>query len=169
VGALLVAPHVAEPFFPGSGGAAVLRHGPTYAGHPTCCAAANVALDIYEREQLIPRALELEGTLAAALAPLAAHPLVGEVRAGLGLLAGIDLAGAVLSEHPGAPGQWQRACRDAGLLVRPLPQGIAVSPPLVADASEIALIGERILMGLTALEAGLWRLSNRNQTDLGVA
>ena len=91
IGALIVAPHVAAPFFTGRPGAPVLRHGATYAGHPACCAAANVALDIYEREELIERGRTLEEPLAAALAPLADHPLVGDVRAGLGFLAGIDV------------------------------------------------------------------------------
>ncbi len=91
IGALIVAPHVAAPFFTGRPGAPVLGHGATYAGQPACCAAANVALDIYEREELIERGRTLEEPLAAALAPLADHPLVGEVRAGLGFLAGIDV------------------------------------------------------------------------------
>jgi adenosylmethionine-8-amino-7-oxononanoate aminotransferase len=46
-------------------------------------------LDIYERENIIPRARELEGVLAEVLAPLASHPAVAEVRAGLGLLAAV--------------------------------------------------------------------------------
>jgi adenosylmethionine-8-amino-7-oxononanoate aminotransferase len=147
----------------------VLRHGPTYAGHPTCCAAANAALDIYEREQLIPRGRELESTLAAALARLVDHPMIGDVRAGLGLLAGVDLAPDVLAAHPGAPGQWMLACREAGLLVRALERGIAVSPPLVATETEIGMIGERLLDGLTALQERLWTLSKRDERDLGVA
>ena len=63
-------------------GGPMLRHGATYAGHPTCCAAALAVLDIYEREDLIARGRELEGPLRDALAPLADHPAVGEVRGG---------------------------------------------------------------------------------------
>ena len=144
IGALIVAPHVAEPFFTGRPGAPVLRHGATYAGHPACCAAANVALDIYEREELIERGWTLEKPLAAALAPLADHPLVGDVRAGLGFLAGIDVTDEALAADPGIVRDWQRACRQAGVLVRPLAKGIAVSPPLVCDRAEIALLAEGI-------------------------
>ena len=36
-------------------GAGAFRHGATYAGHPTACAAANAALDLYERDGLIER------------------------------------------------------------------------------------------------------------------
>ena len=74
VGALLVAPHVAEPFFTGRPGAPVLRHGPTYAGHPACCAAANVALDLYEREGLIERGRTLEEPLRGGARPARRPP-----------------------------------------------------------------------------------------------
>jgi putrescine---pyruvate transaminase len=146
VGAVIAAPHVAEPFFTGRPGAPVLRHGATYAGHPVCCAAANAALDIYEREQLIERGRLLERPLADALAPLRTHPLVAEVRAGLGALAGIELT------DPALVPALQRACREAGVLVRPLGTGIAVSPPLTVGQHEIALIAGAVATGLQQLE-----------------
>jgi putrescine aminotransferase len=37
----------------------VLRHGHTYCGHPTACAAGLVALDILRREGLVERALKV--------------------------------------------------------------------------------------------------------------
>jgi putrescine aminotransferase len=152
VGAVIAAPHVAEPFFSGRPGAPVLRHGVTYAGHPACCAAANTALDIYEREQLIERGRIFERPLADALEPLAAHPLVAEVRAGLGLLAGIELDAAALAHDPQLPVRLQRACRDAGVLVRPLGAGIAVSPPLTVGEPEIVVLADGIEAGLEQLE-----------------
>jgi adenosylmethionine-8-amino-7-oxononanoate aminotransferase len=150
VGALIAAPRVAEPFF-SAPQPPVLRHGATYAGHPACCAAANTALDIYEREGLIERGRTLERPLADALAPLAAHPLVAEVRAGLGALAGVELAPAALASDPQLPVRWQRACREAGVLVRPLGAGIAVSPPLIVGEHEIALLADAIAAGLDVL------------------
>jgi putrescine aminotransferase len=113
LGALIVAPRVAEPFFTGAPGAPILRHGATYAGHPVACAAGNATLDIYERDGLIPRGRELEKPLADALAGAASHELVGEVRAGLGFLAAVELSADVLAADPGAPGKLQRACRLA--------------------------------------------------------
>jgi adenosylmethionine-8-amino-7-oxononanoate aminotransferase len=153
VGALLVAPHVAAPFFTGSAGAPVLRHGATYAGHPACCAAALVALDVYERERLIERGRTLEGALERALRPLAAHPLVAEVRAGLGLIAAVELAPEVLAADPGAVMRLQLACRAEGVLVRPLLAGVAVSPPLTIEEPEIAMLGVALAAGLDALSA----------------
>ena len=73
LGGVLVSAEVSAPFW-SEPGRAVFRHGATYAGHPTCCAAALANLDILERERLIPRGRELEGDLMAALAPLAGHP-----------------------------------------------------------------------------------------------
>jgi adenosylmethionine-8-amino-7-oxononanoate aminotransferase len=148
VGALIAAPHVAEPFFTGRPGAPVLRHGATYAGHPACCAAANAALDIYEREGIVERGRTLERPLAHALDPLGDHPLVTEVRAGLGALAGIELSADARAEDPQLPIRLQRACREAGVLVRPLGAGIAVSPPLIVDEAEIELLADGIAAGL---------------------
>lgn len=152
VGATVVAPHVAAPFFTGKVGAPILRHGPTYAGHPVCCAVANKVLEIYEAEDLIRRGRELEQPLADVLSPVAEHPLVAEVRAGLGLLAGIDLDSELLSRRPDAVVEWATAVRERGVLVRPLGTGVALSPPLTVSYSELELIGEAVLDGLRAIE-----------------
>jgi putrescine---pyruvate transaminase len=152
LGALIVAPHVATPWFTGAPGAPVLRHGPTYAGHPTCCAAALATLDLYERDGLIPRGRELEGVLAGALRPLAAHPLVAEVRAGLGLLAAVELDADALADEPALPQRLVLACRERGLLVRALASGVAVSPPLTIAEPQLAELGAGIAGGLDALE-----------------
>jgi len=152
LGALIVTPHVATPWFTGEPGAPVLRHGPTYAGHPTCCAAALATLDLYERDGLIPRGRELEAMLASALRPLEAHALVAEVRAGLGLLAAVELDAAALAAQPSLPQRLVLACRERGLLVRALASGVAVSPPLTIAAEQLAEIGAGIAAGLDALE-----------------
>ena len=104
LGGVIAAGHVAAPFF-AAPGPPVLRHGATYAGHPTCCAAALAVLDIYEAEDLIGRGQELEGPLQDALAPLAAHPAVGEVRAGTGLLARRGPVRGRARGRPHRPGQ----------------------------------------------------------------
>jgi putrescine---pyruvate transaminase len=154
LGALLVAPHVAEPFFTGEPGAAVFRHGATYAGHPTCCAAANATLDVYERDGLIERGRTLERPLADALAPFAEDPLVAEVRAGLGLLAAVELSEQARAADPGLVARLALACREAGVLVRPLATGIAVSPPLIVTDSELEQLAVGIGRGLAAVNAG---------------
>lgn len=136
LGAVIAAPHVAAPFF--AEGAGAFRHGATYAGHPTACAAANAALDLYERDGLIERGRTLERPLLDALAPLADSPLIGEVRGGVGFLAAAQLADDVLERDPGSVARWQRAVREHGVLVRALGKGLAASPPLVTTEDEIA-------------------------------
>lgn len=158
LGAVVVAPHVAEPFFTGAPGAPVFRHGPTYAGLPVVCAVANATLDIYEQESLIERGRALEGDLERALRSVEGMPLVGEVRAGLGLLGAVELAPDLLDRDPGAPGRFAVACRESELLVRILGRGVAVSPPLTITPEEIEQIG-------TALQAGLERLATGAPTS----
>lgn len=148
IGALIVAPHVAEPFFTGEAGAPILRHGPTYAGHPVCCAAANTALDIYEQDDLIERGRELESVLADALAPLGDDGRIAELRAGTGLMAGVDLDPDLLAGDPTLVYRWQAACREEGVLVRPLGPGIAVSPPLICTDEHLEVLGAGIAKGL---------------------
>jgi len=155
LGALIVAPHVAEPFWTGEAGAPMLRHGQTYAGHPSCCAAANAALDIYRDEDVIARGRMLEGPLAQALAPLASNPVVSDVRSGLGFLAAVEVVDEVFERDPLFVYRWQHACREVGLLVRPLGRGVAVSPPLICDAEDIAFLGDRIATGLDRAAAAV--------------
>lgn len=150
LGGVLVSSQVAEPWWT-TPGERQLRHGPTYSGHPTCCAAALATLDIYERENLIPRGQQWESTLQAALAPLADHPSVAEIRSGFGLLAAVELTPEVLSSVPDAPNALLRAVREAGVLVRGLGKGVAVSPPLIVGQDEIDLLAEGIRTGLDAL------------------
>jgi adenosylmethionine-8-amino-7-oxononanoate aminotransferase len=78
--------------------------------------------------------------------------MVGEVRAGLGLMAGVDLASHVVESTPGAVAILQRHCREAGILVRPLIRGIAVSPPLTITPDEIVELGALIAEGFARLE-----------------
>jgi putrescine aminotransferase len=151
LGALVVAPRVAEPFFTGAPGAPVFRHGATYAGHPVACAAGLATLDIYERDGLIPRGRELEKPLADAVSGVAGHPLVAEVRAGLGFLAAVELTAEVMDADPGAPVKLQRACRDEGVIVRNLGRGVAVSPPLIAAEPELDLLAAALPRALDRL------------------
>jgi adenosylmethionine-8-amino-7-oxononanoate aminotransferase len=154
LGGVIVSGRVAEPFW-SEPGAVPFRHGPTYSGHATCCAAGLANLDIMERESLVGRGRELEGELLAALEPLAGHPLVGEVRGGLGLLGAVDLGADVLERLPGAPWRLYVAIREAGVLLRPLAKGVAISPPLVIGRDEIRQIADAIRAGLDTLQATL--------------
>lgn len=148
LGAVIVGERVAEPFWTrGSGN--VFRHGYTYSGHATCCAVGLANLDIIEREGLLERVRELEPVLAGALRPLADHPLVAEVRAGLGLLGAVELTPEALAA--GALPRAVAEIRARGVLTRAVRGvGLQVSPPFVITADEIARIPEAFRDALDA-------------------
>src|SRR5690606_12212368 len=74
LGALIVAPQIAEPFYDGTAG--MWRHGYTYSGHAAVAAAALANLDIVEREELPDRARRLETVLPDTIGTLASHELI---------------------------------------------------------------------------------------------
>ncbi len=144
-------------------------HGFTYAAHPLGAATALANLDILERERLIEHARDVGPYLLQSLRDtFGDHAMVGDVR-GAGLLACIELVadrtGPVTLDTSLAVGnRIARACRDAGVIVRPLPHGdiIGFSPPLIVsrdDIDEIVAICktafDRVVEALIA--EGSWR------------
>jgi adenosylmethionine-8-amino-7-oxononanoate aminotransferase len=130
LGGVLIGPRVWEPFF--AEGAPIFRHGVTYSGHATACAVAQANLDVLESEQLVARVAALAPVLEQAMTPLAKHPLVTEVRTGIGLLAGVQLApdvdGAAIA----------RACLEQQVVVRIITNNtIQISPPFVIEEGEL--------------------------------
>jgi putrescine---pyruvate transaminase len=137
LGGVIAGRRVREPFW--AEGAGVWRHGYTYSGHATAAAAAHANLDIMERESLCERALGLETELAAALAPLADHPLVSEVRSGLGVVAAVQLAPQAIADDASLPDRAALAARERGVLTRVLVGGgLQISPALVIDDAGLA-------------------------------
>ena len=81
--------------------------------------------------------MELEGEISAALHQLEGRELVGEVRAGIGALGAVGFAPDALAAHPDLPQRAFAQARARGVLVRPLGDGVAISPPLVVTREEI--------------------------------
>ena len=129
LGGVIVAPSVhevlaADPAF-------ILRHGFTYSGHPTACAAGLACLDIIERESLLSRPSVIGNALRPGLEALVSDGVVASFRGEMGVWA-VEL-------HPG---QDVAAARDrlldAGIVVRPIPPAtIAMCPPFVIGADEL--------------------------------
>lgn len=143
LGGLVVHGRVAEPFW--ADGAAPFRHGATYAGHPTACAAALANIDVLEREDLLARALVLEGELHAALSTLGDHKGVTEVRGGVGVLGALELDPAL------APPAVARAARERGVLVRPMTSALGFSPPLTTRPEHLDVLVEAVRGALDAV------------------
>ena len=112
LGAVLASQRVQEPFCRHPG-AAMFRHGYTYSGHPAVCAAGLANLDMIERESLVERVAQLESVLAGAVEPLRAQPLVSDIRAGIGLLAAIEIDADARAAEPWLIDRMVAACRSA--------------------------------------------------------
>ena len=150
LGGVMISERIAEPFWHEPGGP-IFRHGSTYAGHPTCCAAALANIALLERDGLLERGREQEQALFDALAPLAEHEFVSEVRGGVGTMAAVQLTAEVCERQPRVAATLALAARAAGIFVRPGGTAIAVSPPLTARAEHFAMIAEGIEYGLSTL------------------
>ena len=141
LGGVMVSERIAEPFWREPGGP-IFRHGVTYAGHPTCCAAAIANIKLLERDGLLERGREQEHALLDALAPLAADDLVSEVRGGVGMMAAVELTAEARDRHAGAISSVWMGAREAGVMVRPSRTTVAVSPPLTAGPEHFELIAQ---------------------------
>jgi beta-alanine--pyruvate transaminase len=135
MGAVLARQGVYDAMMQGPAGTIELYHGYTYSGHPLACAAAIATLDLYAEEGLFARAQSLSPLWEAAVHGLRGLPGVIDIR-NLGLVAGIEL-----EPRPGQPGKRAYevfvACFEAGLLIRVTGDIIALSPPLIINASQI--------------------------------
>ncbi len=144
LGGVIVGRTIQEPFW-GTAAAGVWRHGYTYSGHSTSCAAAHANLDIIEREGLVARGLELETEIAEAIAPLAGHELLSEIRSGFGAVAAIQIDPALLADDPGLTDRVTLKARDHGVLTRTLTGGgLQISPPLIITRAELNEIASGI-------------------------
>jgi putrescine aminotransferase len=140
ISAVGVADHIVEALR-AKGGDFV--HGYTYSGHPTSAAVALKNLEIMEREDLVGRTARETGPyLAAALATLGDHPLVGEARS-IGLLGAVEIVvrkgtNQRFGDAPGKAGPVVRdLCIQNGLMVRAVRDTVVMSPPLTISRDQI--------------------------------
>ncbi len=136
LGAVLVGARVRDALW--SEQAGVFRHGYTYSGHPACCAAALVNLDIIEREDLLNRVRDLTGVLAKHLDALQELPVVSQTRSA-GLLGAVELSESVAGGRAKAVEDLVARMRGRGVLVRGLVgHSIQLSPPFVITEAELS-------------------------------
>ena len=151
LGGVVISPEIAAPFWD-EPDAPPFRHGATYAGHATCCAAALENLRILEEEDLLRRGQELEMDLFEQMKRAADLPATGEVRGGKGLMAALELAPGTMDRDAGAPVRLAMLMRERGVLVRPLGRGIAVSPPLTIGPNHLEMIGDALVKSVRKLD-----------------
>jgi len=87
----------------------------------------------------------MESVLARAVEPLTDLPLVSEVRAGVGLLAAVEIDPAARAADPGLVERIVTGCRRGGVLTRGLAgRALQLSPPYVISEDEIGTVVEAI-------------------------
>ncbi len=132
LGAVAIAPRVWEPFFAEGADTPIFRQGITYSGHALACAVALRNLQIMRDENLVERAGELEGVLAAELMPLHEHPLVADVRVG-GFLGAVELSSDIPANVIADE------LIERGFIFRALPNNaLQISPPFTTTEAEIS-------------------------------
>jgi adenosylmethionine-8-amino-7-oxononanoate aminotransferase len=163
LGGVLVSARVVEAFVRGSG---AFMHGLTYQAHPVATAAGNAVLDYLESRKLFDCVAPAGESLRAALAPLAAHPSVGDVR-GLGLLLGVEFVKNKETREPFPKAEniaerIRQAALERNLLTYPT-QGcvdgingdhILLAPPFVIAPAESAMIGAALQHAASQVFAG---------------
>jgi len=135
MGAVFVSNEIHNAFMQGPEEVIELFHGYTYSGHPVAAAAGLATLDIYERENLFDKAIELESYWAEALHGLKEFDVVKDIR-NIGLVGAVEFkSGAKLGERGFQV--FQECFWKHGALVRCTGDIIAMSPPLIISEAQI--------------------------------
>ena len=138
MGAVFATQAIHDAFMTGPEHLIEFAHGYTYSAHPLACAAALGTLDTYAEDKLLTRAATMAPVFESALHSVKGLPHVIDVR-NIGLVGGIEL-----EPIAGLPGK--RAfdvfleCWERGVLIRTTGDTIALSPPLIIEASHIEQI-----------------------------
>ena len=160
LGAVLVAPHVAEAFEKGS---AAFTHGFTYQSHPVATAAGNAVFDYLEAHKLFQRVTPAGEILRKELSVIENHPHVGQIR-GLGLLQAVEFVKDKTTREPFAKDaniaeQIRQAALQKNVLTYPT-QGcvdgyrgdhVLLAPPFLIEDQESKLIAESLSFALSAV------------------
>ncbi len=119
-------------------------HSHSYTGNALACAAALATLDIFRQDPVLQRNRVLAQQFARAVAPLADHPHVGEVRQ-RGMITAIEMVRDKASRDP-YPWQERRGLTvyrhalSRGVLLRPIGNVIYFMPPYIIEPEHIELM-----------------------------
>jgi beta-alanine--pyruvate transaminase len=150
MGGVLVSKAVHDAFMIGPPGAIEIFHGYTYSAHPLACAAGIATLQLYKDEDLFNRAKQMAPVLENAIHGLKGGRNIIDIR-NFGLAAAVELA-----PRPDAPGarafEVLLKCWEKGVLVRTAGDNIAVAPPLIVEASQIAQIADTLREAIQSVD-----------------
>ena len=156
IGAAIASKKVSEAFM---GDDSQFRHLITFGGNPVACAAAMANLDIMEGEGMVENSAEMGAYMYEQLQTLYEHPIVGDVRGGMGLLCAVELV-KDRDTKESFPAEANLADKIAplmnehNLLGRP-GNSIYLAPPLCITKDEVDHVVSQVDSVITKLEAQL--------------
>ena len=119
-------------------------HGFTYSGHPVACAAALENIRIIEEDGILDNVRSIGPYFIERLMELVDLPMVGDVR-GHHLMAVVEIVADKRTQEkfPSAVGisdRINRAAMKRGMIMRPIDNLMALSPPLVVTKADVDFI-----------------------------
>ena len=156
IGAAVASKKVSDAFM---GEDATFRHLITFGGNPVACAAAIANLDIMEGEGMVDNSAEMGAYMYDQLQTLYEHPIVGDVRGGMGLLCAVELVKdrdtkEAFPEEAKIADKIAPLMNEHRLLGRP-GASIYLAPPLCITKDEVDHVVAQVDGVITKLEAQL--------------
>jgi adenosylmethionine-8-amino-7-oxononanoate aminotransferase len=141
IGAMMAREDMASAFYGPLGEGVQFAHGHTFAGNPLAAAAGIAVIDEIVKNELDKKARWLGDHLAERLEGLKCYGVVREVR-GKGVLLGVELVKDTTTMEPFPAGAklgdaLKKTALRNGVILRIDPDWFAVSPPLIAEESDI--------------------------------
>jgi beta-alanine--pyruvate transaminase len=151
MGAVLVKDKIYHAFMHKDEKSIDLFHGYTYSAHPLACAASLAAIELYKKEGLFERALELSSYWQEAVHSLKGVRNVIDIR-NLGLIGAIELEPIKDKPTLRAYNVLCEAFNNQKTLLRVTGDIIALSPPLIIEKNQIDQLIENIKITLEKTE-----------------
>ena len=141
IGAMMAREDLADAFYGPAEDEIQFAHGHTFAANPLSCVAGMAVIDEIIEKELDKRARHLGEHLVQRLEGLKRYGVVREVR-GKGMLRGVELVKDVATMEPFPSGgklgdALSKTAVKNGLIMRISSDWFAVSPPLIAEESDI--------------------------------
>jgi 4-aminobutyrate---pyruvate transaminase len=170
ISAVIVSEAIFRLLVEGSRRIGTFGHGFTYSGHPVAAAVALEAMRIYERDCILDHVNAVAPRFQARLKRLGGRPFIGETR-GIGLIGAVEFVADTKSRNSFdlkhlVGSSIARECEAEGLIVRPIYDSIAFSPPLIINTEEIDQLFDRFEHALDKCTPWLEQIAYSNSTNI---
>ncbi len=141
-----------QAFYDDYGTLRAFLHSHSYTGNPLGCSAALATLDIFSEDNVIERNRGLSQVMETAVAGLADHPHIADIRQH-GMILAMEMVADKSARRP-YPWQERRGQRvyrhglEHGMLLRPLGDVVYFMPPYIIDTEEIRLLAQVAAEGI---------------------